>query len=166
MKFNNIIPTIKYAILTIKHKYFVFVAGLYVGVPLITLLKHDLSKFYICELPNYGRQFFGDKSDPEKFDVAWLHHQNSNKHHWEYWIPRTGHNKSNGNPVPLDMPEIYVKEMIADWLGAGRAYNKYWPDVRNWTWLSSNIDKMILSENTKKLINKTVDYLIVKGYFC
>jgi len=57
----------KYFILTLKHKWFVFLAGLKIGVSKWQLIKHDLSKFSISELPHYQRQFFGKADDPRGF---------------------------------------------------------------------------------------------------
>ena len=61
----NTKPTLKYIWLTVKHKVFVFRAGLRTKAPLWRLIIHDWSKFTPSEAPHYGRQFFGDKSDPE-----------------------------------------------------------------------------------------------------
>lgn len=133
--------TRKYIWLTIKHKWFVFLGGLKTKAPIWRLIVHDYSKFLPSEAPHYGRQFFGDQGDPEGFVVCWARHQNRNAHHWEYWIPRTGHNRCDppfpdNEPVP--MPDWAVREMVADWLGAGRAYNGKWPDMNDWSWLKQN----------------------------
>ena len=39
-------------------------------------------------LSEFGRVFEKKKTDDIKlkFDFAWLHHQKSNKHHWQYWL--------------------------------------------------------------------------------
>lgn len=49
------------------------------------------------------------------------------------------------------MPEKYVREMFADWMGAGRTIFGRW-EVREW--FSKNNSKMILHENTRRLIDK------------
>jgi|SRR6056300_15336 len=132
------IPTLKYISLTIKHKFFVFQAGIKTKAPLWRLVIHDWTKFTLAEAPHYGRQFFGDQSDPLGFSYAWLHHQRNNPHHWEYWIPITGHNRGGfGDLEPLPMPEWAVREMVADWMGAGRAYEGRWP-CADWPWLVDN----------------------------
>ena len=136
----------KYFFLTLKHKWFVFLAGLKLKVPLLLLLIHDWTKFLPCELPHYQRQFFGKANQPHNFIKCWVHHQNHNPHHWEYWIPRTGHNRCDPpypDNKPIPMPEIYVREMIADWLGAGRAYNKKIVDINNWEWYKNNYEQRI-----------------------
>ena len=104
MVFSNAIPTIRYCWLTTKHKVFVFRAGLKVGAPIWRLVIHDLSKYTPAEAPHYGRQFFGDKSQPDQFAAAWLHHQNRNPHHLEYWISRTGHDRASHVNGALRMP--------------------------------------------------------------
>jgi hypothetical protein len=135
----------KYFLLTIKHKYFVFIAGLGLKVSLWRLIWHDFSKFSWKELPHYQRQFFGKADNPKGFINAWLHHQNTNDHHWEYWIPRSGHTRcdppyENNKPIPMSEPA--VREMIADWLGASRAYGGKWPNSKEWYWLEQNLWKI------------------------
>lgn len=156
---NNAIPTLKYLWITIKHKYFVFIAGIKLGCPVWRLIKHDISKFSFKELPHYGRQFFGDKSQPGKFIKAWIHHQNHNKHHWEYWIPRTGHNRCEPpypDNEPVLMSEDIVLEMIADWIGASRAYEKKWPKLETWNWYNNNFHKIRVHPKTKFLIDNII----------
>lgn len=134
----------KYFLLTWKHKWFVFLAGLKIGVPIYLLILHDWTKFLPCELPHYQRQFYGKADQPLKFSYAWNHHQKNNKHHWEYWIPTTGHNRGgykDGEPLP--MPRRYVLEMVADWMGASRAYEGRWPTYRNWPWWAKNAGKIL-----------------------
>ena len=108
----------------IKHKWFVFRACRVLGVPLWQSLFHDLSKFSRVEWRAYVNYFHARKDefvrgrlDPTKtsddFAQAWNHHQKANPHHWEYWVLGTG--------KPIPMPERYVREMLADWMGAGRA---------------------------------------------
>lgn len=131
----------------LRHKWYVFIAGWRLKVPLWRLLTHDLSKFSPAEFGAYARQFHGDKGDPMGFAHAWLHHQHHNAHHWEYWIGSSAHNKSplldgidDGHVLP--MPESAVREMVADWLAAGKVYNGAWPDPNHWTWFKENRHKM------------------------
>jgi len=157
--------TIKYLILTIKHKWFVLLAGMKLGVPIWRLLLHDMSKFYPSELPHYGRQFFGKADNPKGFIHCWLKHQNRNKHHWEFWIPRTGHNRctppyKDNEPIP--MPNVYIKEMVADWMGASRAYEGVWTTQgRRWPWLENNFDKIRLHPETRR---KVTHILVDNGF--
>lgn len=41
-------------------------------------------------------------------------------------------------PQPLPMPEWAVREMVADWMGASRAYSGHWPTAVNWPWWEKN----------------------------
>jgi len=148
----------KYLLLTLKHKWFVLVAGLRLGVPFWRLLVHDLSKLGFAELPHYQRQFFGRADDPVGFVRCWLHHQNRNDHHWEYWIPRTGHNRCtppHPDNEPLPMPDAAILEMVADWMAAGRAYEGRWADTRTLPWAAKNLGRMNLHRVTK-------DYLAIQ----
>ena len=143
---ENLGPTFRYVWLTIKHKWFVLVAGIQTNTPLWQLIVHDMSKFSRAEAPHYGRQFFGKGDKPYSFARAWLHHIHHNPHHWEYWISASGHTKG-GFPdnCALPMPMIYVREMVADWLGASRAYGGKWPETwRDWTWFNGNWSKVAL----------------------
>jgi len=153
---------VRYFWLTIKHKWFVFLASFRTGAPLWRGVVHDWTKFLPCELLHYQRQFFGKADDPLGFMRAWLHHQNSHKHHWEYWIPRTGHNRCAPpylDNEPMPMPESIVREMVADWLGAGRAYEGKWPCPRDWTWLKKARSKMRLHAETEKILDKILGEL-------
>ena len=143
------VPALRYAWITTKHRWFVFRAGLKLKTPLWRLLTHDLSKYGPHELIHYGRQFFGDASQLDKFAACWIHHQNHNDHHWEYWIPRTKHDQLPEDKPTLSMPEGAIREMVADWYGASRAYNGKWPSKGNWPWFNKNFDHIILHPKTR-----------------
>lgn len=151
--------------LILKHKWFVFLAGLKITVPLYLLLLHDLSKFSYSEYRHYQRQFFGHADKPENFIRAWVHHQNHNPHHWEYWIPRTSHDKVNyPKNKPIPMPWKYVREMVADWMGASRAYTGVWPKNDDWPWFEKNYKKLRLHMVTRNRIYITLLCLNMKDY--
>ncbi len=130
------VASIKCAWFILRHKYFVFMAGFKLGVPMSRLFMHDVSKFGLAELPHFGRQFYGRANDPDGFMRAWLRHQNSNDHHWEYWISRSGCESSENSEEILPMTEGAVREMVADWLGASRAYGGKWPKPHSWPWFA------------------------------
>ena len=149
---GRLIPALRYAWLTAKHKYFVFLAGLKVGCPIWRLLTHDLSKYSLKELPYYGQRFFGEGGDNHKFAGAWLRHQNRNDHHWEFWMARTKHDQDPLEYKILPMPEGAIREMISDWFGASRAYDGKWPVNGKWPWFDENFDKMVLHPDTRKRV--------------
>ena len=131
----------KYLWLTLRHKYWVFRYGLKVGCPIWRLITHDISKLSWNEYPYYQRQFFGDKGDQYAFQMAWLHHQHVNDHHWEFWIPPTRHDRGTPRgldyePLPMSMPAIL--EMVSDWMGASHAYDHKAVDINNWPWLDEH----------------------------
>ena len=109
------------------HKWYVFWAGIQTGVPLWRLIVHDWQKLSPYEFAAYAKNFHSDEDASVPFARAWLHHENTAPHHWGYWIPRSG--KYAGQP--LGMPEAYVREMVADWMGASRAYTGSW-DMTDW----------------------------------
>lgn len=148
--------TLKYLWLTIRHKWFVFLAGLKTKAPIWQLVIHDWSKFTPMEAPAYGRQFFGAQDRPLEFSYAWNHHQKVNPHHWEYWVMISGHNRGgypDGSALP--MPEKYAREMVADWLGASRAYEGSWPvSLETWEWWQKNFSRLNLHPETRKLVEQ------------
>lgn len=137
----------------IPHKVEVFRAGRqfaqedwfldFIGEPLElwldNLFLHDLSKFSAEE--SFGYAFHNFKSNvlDRAFDRAWMHHKNHNPHHPEYWL---NPNKS-GVLEPLEMPKIYIAEMVADWIGAGKVYGNTLEE-----WLPNNLHKFYFHPNT------------------
>jgi hypothetical protein len=126
---------LKYLRTLLLHKWYVFLAGLKVGgIPIWRLIVHDWSKFMPVEFGPYARYtpYFGNEKAPKHvqlaFDYAWLHHQNVNPHHWQYWILVYD---DEAKSVYLPMPETYCREMVADWMGASMAYTGSW-DMSEW----------------------------------
>lgn len=140
----------KYASYVLRHKWFVLVAGLRTGAPIWRLLIHDWSKLLPCEWTPYVRSFYGTQPRTTEvkaaFDVAWLHHQHANGHHWQHWVLR----EDSGKTKVLAMPEKLVREMVADWMGAGRAITGRW-DVAGW--YAKNRDDILLAPETRKLVD-------------
>jgi len=135
----------------IRHKWFVMIASQKIGASLWLALIHDASKFLPSEWMPYANTFY--KSDGSKqydetpaFNVAWLKHQHRNPHHWQHWILRM----DSGNTVAQEIPMRYVLEMVADWMGAGRAITGKWESAE---WYEKNRDKIVLHEKTRKLID-------------
>lgn len=126
-------PHLRYLWYVLRHKWFVLVAGWkWSEAPLGRLLIHDWSKFMPCEWVPYVRNFYGGGDwtkvhQKKMFDLAWLHHQHLNPHHWQHWHLR----QDSGPDVILEMPQDYAREMLADWAGAGRAITGKW-DLPVW----------------------------------
>jgi len=149
---------LRHYFIVLQHKWYVFKCGRELGVGYFRLIIHDWSKFMFSEAIDYAKWFGGDKSNPDGFAKAWLHHQNTNKHHWEYWLTRSGKGVEPGTIVPLFMPRKYVREMIADWMAASISYAKT-KDMSEW--LKSNWYKINLHPESKEFA-KTI--LFVLGY--
>lgn len=140
----------------LKHKWRVFRAGLKTKAPLWNLIVHDLSKFSPSEFPHYRRKFCDGVDDPVGFGHCWLHHQNVNPHHWEYWVPRIVPVEAPARPEPLqplEMPEPFVREMVADWIAASQSHTGS-ADIR--PWLQANLGKMLLHPNTKATLRSVL----------
>lgn len=149
----------------LRHKWFVFVAGVRLdGIPLWRLVVHDWSKFLPSEFLPYARNFYGDYSksprDREQvsadFDRAWLHHIHHNPHHWQHWLLV---NDEDGT-YPLPMARSYAREMVADWMGAGRAYTGSW-DMSEW--LEKNLARYAAQWH-RETLNHALQALFEAGY--
>ncbi len=146
-------PHLKYASYVARHKWFVLLAGLKTGAPLWRLLIHDWSKLSIVEWRAYVASFYGKAGrTPEvkaAFNVAWLHHQHRNPHHWQSWILR----EDDGETKALRMPDKLVREMVADWMGAGRAITGRW-EVADW--YSKNAEKIVLHPEARAQVERLI----------
>jgi hypothetical protein len=113
-------------------------------------LVHDFSKFLPSEWFPYAEAFYlphgqSRYQESEAFNVAWNNHQKRNKHHWQYWLITW----DRGETEPLEMPHDFTREMVADWMGAGRAINGRW-EVREW--YNKNKDKIKLHPITREWV--------------
>lgn len=150
----------------VRHKWYVFHAGRRRGVGLWQLLVHDWSKFLPDEWVPYAEWFYGNnggswhpmlKSEDQlkkiaaewkqhDFEQAFLLHLHRNPHHHQYWVlPAYGKKPERA----FQIPEKYVKEMLADWDGAGRAINGVYDTP---AWYEKNKDNMVLHFATREWI--------------
>lgn len=135
----------------LRHKWFVLLACRYTGCSLWRGLIHDWSKFTPREWAAYVHAFYnadGSKRAPgasSAFDYAWKAHQRMNPHHWQHWVLI---NDEDGT-YPLEMPEKFVREMVADWIGAGRAITGR---LSPRPWYEKNKDRMSLHARTRSLV--------------
>lgn len=149
---------LKYLKYIFIHKWFVFVAGLKTKAPLFRLIIHDWTKFLPREFFPYIDFFVKQKSNNVSFNIAWNHHQKRNKHHWQYWvlISDMGHKSASSKIQPLAIPDKYIKEMVADWAGAGRSITGEW-DVKDWYY--KNKDNIMLEAKTREKVETLLDSL-------
>lgn len=165
------LPHLRYLWYVLKHKWFVFYAGVRLGgIPLWRLVIHDWTKFTPAEWFPYVEYFYGanpiqrDKTGyyhaglvGGSFDAAWNHHQKHNPHHWQYWILLMDNDEPRVKTLP--MPRAYAREMVADWIGAGRAQGK--PDCE--AWYLVNKDKITLSDDTRHCVEQFINEAKQKG---
>lgn len=151
-----------------NHKYHVFVAGWALGVSLWRLIKHDWTKFTPSEWGAYTEFFYGADSVKieatggpkgmktpaavrDRFDRAWLSHQRRNDHHFQHYILH----EDSGDVKVLEMGDMAVREMVADWFGAGRAITGKW-EAQDWFY--KNRGNILLNRKTLYVVE---DYLRV-----
>ena len=117
--------------------------------------EHDQSKYDPEEYGPYDEYFYGGNRSyrvVRNFDKAWLRHIHMNKHHWQHWI------LMNDNPdegmIILDMPDIYIIEMICDWWSfswkKGNLYEIF-------QWYNERKDHIKLSEDTRKTVEDILE---------
>jgi hypothetical protein len=154
----------------VRHKWFVFQAGRLTGASLWRLIKHDWSKFFPSEWMPYASYFYGEppartqsgrpnheltefqwrQESRARFNRAWLLHQHRNDHHWQHWVLRN----DDGTTECLEMPSHVAKEMLADWMGAGRAITGKWECAE---WYAKNRDKIQLHPETRAFIEANLE---------
>ena len=125
-------------------------------------IVHDLSKFSRAEFGPYAMYFHtpdGKSSYRTKtaFDHAWRHHVAHNPHHWEYWIAF-----NRGYPVAADMPEKYILEMVADWIGAGMTYDGQ-PDPNVWYYGKDAKSIIMMTQRTRDRVEELLREINPKG---
>lgn len=145
-KINDILPNIN--ITDLMHNIFI----------------HDASKKSQEEYKAYDNYFYTDERTPEilqAFDYAWLHHIHNNPHHWQYWILK----EDEGFFKALDMPDIYILEMLADWWSFSWKNYMSSHDKKDlyeiFSWYDAHTDKMILHDNTKKKVEDILNLIRV-----
>lgn len=118
--------------------------------------NHDASKTDPEEYDAYDAYFYGNNRSyavVQNFNKAWLRHIHNNPHHWQHWILINDEPKEG--MVVIDMPYIYVVEMICDWW----AFSWKKGDLNEiFGWYEDRKDYMKLSANTRK----SVEYILGK----
>lgn len=167
---------LKYASYVIRHKWYVFLECCKMGIPWQGV-THDLSKLLPDEWWAYANHFYGKDSHHDKshqptgyfknepasvtilpnsrtgndpFDTAWLKHLQRNPHHWQHWVLQ----EDNGGTKLLCMPFRYRKEMLADWIGAGKAQG-YGDNTK--VWFAANQHKMKLHTLVRVWIERRLE---------
>ena len=146
------------------HKWYVFEICCKLGIPLQGLL-HDLSKFSFAELIEGAKYYRGDVSPHVEsrkqlgYSLAWINHKAKNKHHWEWWIDIN----EDGEFVPARIPNKYIKEIIADRVGACKAYEgKNYNNSSALNYYNKNKEKYIMHNDTIYLLEFCLNLLKIQ----
>ena len=132
-------------------------------------LLHDLSKYSPVEFLAGAKYWQGDRSpnnaerEATGISYSWLHHKGRNRHHFEYWIDYgldcdtilTG----------MQIPRVFVAEMIADRIGASRVYKKdSYTDAEPYIYLQLSIDKLwFVHPDVRDQLTYLLGMLAVRG---
>jgi hypothetical protein len=152
---------IDYLIYLAKHKYYVFVEGWKLGLPLWTLLVHDLSKLLPSEWFGYAQwkseqiknESGGTLKNERGFLMsAFLHTHKRSKHHWQYW---TYVCDQSGCIYSLEMPLRYVREMVADWRATQLIR---FGNINVRPYYEENKEVILLHEETRRWLEAIIDY--------
>lgn len=137
-KFTNHLKTVMTHRKWVRH--YCFKAGMYWQG-----LTHDLSKYNPTEFLESVKYYQGNRSpidackEDKGFSQAWFHHKSHNKHHREFWTD----NYDKGTSC-IPMPKQYAKEMLCDFLGAGRAYSRERFTYQDeWFWWLNQLNRNI-----------------------
>lgn len=154
-----------YFVYLMRHKWYVFWACVSMGIVWQGFV-HDWHKLMPREFIPYARFFYnsdGSKKEMKRdktgyykpdftgdvaFDMAWFWHQKLGKHHWQYWTHPASGNKDQ--TIVHEIPEKYLKEILADWIGAGLAQGT--PDTK--LWYITNRNKIHLYPQSRQWIER------------
>lgn len=176
---------VNYLKYVLRHKFFVFLAGIRLHVPILSLLAHDWDKFKPDEWIPYARTFYAPDgasqyTESPEFAHAWMLHQHRNEHHWQFWLNAGKKNISDTRVFVWDrgeasgilndghvfkwtdeitvrgpMSENATREMVADWVGAGRALG--FNDPKGW--YEKNKEHILLHPITRLRVERLLDSL-------
>ena len=114
--------------------------------------EHDASKDCLLEYRAYDQYFYpkteADKNE-ELFEQAWLHHIHNNPHHWNYWVIV----ESPYNEKTLKMPDVYIIEMLCDWMSFSFKCGDLNEIIR---FYEKNKHEMVLDDETRIIITRVI----------
>lgn len=150
-----------------QHKLLVmkycFKAGLYKRG-----LLHDLSKYSPAEFIPGAIYYQGTRSpnnaerEAKGYSSAWLHHKGRNRHHLEYWTDYQ--NGSEAKIVAVEMPKIFVAEMLCDRIAASRIYKKSaYTDASAYEYYMHSKERAVIHPKTEELLLKLLLMLKDEG---
>ena len=127
----------------------------YIGTHFIR--NHDDSKYSEEEYEAYCDYFYDKRTDDVKqaFNLAWLHHQNNNPHHWQYWLLQ----KDDGTVDPMPMDYENIIEMICDWWSFSWVSDNL---LEIFNWYEKNESDMILNPETECTVKHILNLIKTK----
>lgn len=140
-------PFVQYAAYVIRHKWIILKTAPRYGVPLLTALIHDWTRFLPSEFFPSANYFFGAyqrgvvwrRGESPSYDAARDLHEERNKHHAKHW-----------HGQPMDDPAI--REMLCDWDAAGQTKGN-----PIGSWYAKNRDTLGLHPATLARIDALLD---------
>ena len=105
---------------------------------------HDESKFWEEEFYDYADYFYGEG---KSVDEAWLRHIYENPHHFQHWCLI----EDSGQIKALPMPDIYLVEMICDWMSFSIIQNNLY---EVFDYYEKNKSNMILHPETRAKVEE------------
>ena len=137
------IPFLKYLV---AHKYYVFIECCRLGIPFRGLI-HDIDKLYPTKFFKYSKRYYTNKKfEGPEWDRAKFSHLRLCDHHWQYWCITF---KTKTMSV-LEMNKRAAKELVADWIGAGKAGK----NIPVFEWYEENKDRVVLHPRTRAYIEE------------
>jgi hypothetical protein len=139
----------------LRHKWLVFRECRKLRVPLWIALTHDWDKFLPDVWFPYARAHMpADGAKRSQLDAAFTQakmiHQHRSKHHWQFWV----FINDCGETECLPIPDVYRRELLADWRGAAVSMGK--PDLLGW--YTSCRDAMLLHAETRAWLDQQLGY--------
>ena len=117
-------------------------------------VNHDYSKTNFDEYDAYDAYFYGENKSHKvlrDFREAWLKHIHRNRHHWQHWV--LINDDPNEGEIVLDMPHVYIIEMICDWWAF--SWNKGNLD-EIFSWYDEHKNYIKLSDKTRQCVESTL----------
>lgn len=133
------------------------------GIPSVgwyTCFAHDQSKSEPDEYAAYDAYFYGGNRSfavVQEYQKAWLLHLHRNPHHWQYWI--LINDDPNEGEIVIEMPYIYVIEMICDWWAFSWAKGNLQEIFK---WYDEHKNYMKLHPNTRKKVEEILNDIKIK----
>ena len=129
---------------------------------------HDQSKYSMDEYEPYDNYFYGERTDEveKEFDYAWLHHIHNNLHHWQYWVLKEDDSPATDSTMAikcLEIPDVYILEMIADWWSF--SWKNYLTShdksdlYEIFAWYEAHVDKIAMNPKTREKVETLLDLI-------